>query len=84
MYLSRIFPFSLSCIVTSKEEDDDLLVYYASLPILTPAPLPVKPPITQVYSRRQNSPVSSPILAASTLDPLSNDNLPIALRKGKR
>ena len=34
--------------ITSQGENDDLLVYYVSLPISTPAPIPVKPPITQV------------------------------------
>ena len=42
---------------------DDLLVYTVSLPVTTlalaliftaPAPVLVKPPITEVYSRRQN------------------------------
>ena len=44
--LSRFPPFT----VTSQGEDDDLLVYTISSP--TPAPVLVKPPITQVYSRR--------------------------------
>ena len=74
---------SLPSTVTSSREDDDLLVYYVSLPVPTPAPIHVKPSITQVYSRRQNPPVSSPTPAASTFDPISNDDLPIALRKGK-
>ena len=43
--------FSLPSIVTSPRKDNDLLVYYVSLPVPTPAPIPVKPPITQVYSR---------------------------------
>ena len=60
------------------------MVYYASLPVPNPALILVKRPITQVYSRRQNPPVSSPTSAASTLDPVSNDDLPITLRKGKR
>ena len=77
-------PFSLPSIVTSPREDDDLLVYYVSLPVPTAAPIPVKPPITQIYSQHQNSPVSSPTPTTSTLDPVSSDNLPIALRKGKR
>ena len=46
----EIAPFSLSSIVTSSREDDDLLVYYVSLPVPTPAHIHVKPPITQVYS----------------------------------
>ena len=44
--------FSLSSIVTSSREDDDLLVYYVSIPVPTSALILVKPPITQVYSRR--------------------------------
>ena len=82
--LFEITPFSLSSIVTSPGEDDDLLAYYVSLSVLTLAPIFVKPPITQVYSRRQNPPVSSPTLAASTLDPVSNNDILIALHKGKR
>ena len=76
--------FSLPSTVTSPGEDDDLSVCYVSLPIPTPAPLPVKPHITQLYSRCQNPPILSPTPAASTLDPVSSNNLPIALRKGKR
>ena len=41
--------FSLSSTVTSPGEDDDLLVYYVSLLVLTPAPILVKPLITQIY-----------------------------------
>ena len=37
---------SLPSIVTSPGEDNDLLVYYVSLPVPTQAPIPVKPPIT--------------------------------------
>ena len=77
-------PFSNPPTVTSPGEDDDLLVYYVSLLVPTPALIPVKPLITKVYYQRQNTPVSSPTLTASTLDPVSSDNLPIALRKGKR
>ena len=76
-------PFSFPSTVMSPGEDDDLLVYYVSLPVPTPTLILVKPPITWVYSRRQNPPVSSPTPAASTLDPISIDDLPIALRKGK-
>ena len=63
------FPFLLLLLV---EEDDNLLVYTISLPAPpapTPAPVPVKPPITQVYSWRQNPPVSSLTLAALSSDP---------------
>ena len=75
--------FSLSSTIMSPGEDDDLLVYYVSLPVPTLALIPVKPPTTQVYSQHQNPPVSSPILAASTLGLDSSDDLSIALRKGK-
>ena len=60
--------------------DDDLLVYYVCSPVPTPAPVPVKPPISQLYSRRQNPQT----LAASSLDLVQSDDLSIALRKGKR
>ena len=76
--------FSLSSTITSLREDDNLLVYYVSLQIPTSALIFLKPPITQVYSRRQNPLISSPTPSASTLDPVSSYDLPIALRKGKR
>ena len=60
-----------------------MLVYTLASPTPAPVPAQVKPPITQVYTRR-HPPVSSPPPAASTLDPILNDDLPIALRKGKR
>ena len=76
--------FSLSSTVTSpRGEDNDLLVYYVSLAVPTPTPIHVKTPITHVYSERQNLQVSSPTPDASTLDPVSNDDLPIVLCKGK-
>ena len=75
--------FSLSSTVMSLGENDDLLVYYVSLPIPTPTLIDVKPPITQVYSRCQNPQVLSPTPVSSTLDPISSNDLPIALRKGK-
>ena len=85
-------PFSLSSIVTSQGEDDDLLVYTVSLlvptsaptPIsTTPAPVSIKPPINQVYSWRHNPLVSSPTPTVSSSDPVQNDLL-IALCKSKR
>ena len=56
--------FSLSSTVTSQGEDDDLLVYTISSPTPTPtlAPVPVKPPITQVYSWRHNPPLVQHLL----------------------
>ena len=48
-------PFSLSSPVTSQGEDDNLLVYTIASPAPqapTLAHVRVKPPITQVYSRR--------------------------------
>ena len=77
-------PFSLPSTITSPREDDDLLVYYASLLVPTPNLIPIKPLITQAYSQRQNPLVSSPPLAASTSGPVLGDDLPIALHKGKR
>ena len=74
--------FSLSSSVTNQGEGDDLLVYtISSLVPLAPstllasstptlAPVPVKPPITQVYSRCQNPPVSSPTPVASSSNPV--------------
>ena len=55
--------------------------------LVKPAPLIpalVKSPITQVYTRLQNPPVSGPPPAALTSDPVPDDDLPIALRKGRR
>ena len=63
--------FSLFSPITSQGEVDDLLVYtIASLaaPAPTPAPILVKPPITQVYSWCQNPPDSSPTTETSSLD----------------
>ena len=77
-------PFSLSSPVASQGKDDDLLVYTIASLTLTPAPFPIKPPITQVYSRCQNPPDSSLTSAASSSDPIQNDDIPIALRKCKR
>ena len=77
-------PFSPDPIHTSQGENDDLLVYTlaSSAPAFVP-PL-TKPPITQVYARRLHPPFSSPPPAASTLDPVLSDDLPIALCKDKR
>ena len=49
-----------------------------------PAPASVKPPITQVYPRCQNPLVSGPPPTTSTSNPVPDDDLLIALRKGKR
>ena len=76
-------PFSLSSPVTSQGEDDDLLVYTIASSAPTPTPVPVKTPIPQAYSQRQNPPTSSPTSAASSSNPVQNDDLLIALRKGK-
>ena len=81
-------PFSLPPTHTSQGEEDDLLVYTLASPIVSPEPTPVptqvKPPITQVYTRRQHPLILGPPPTTSTLDPVLSDNLPIALRKGKR
>ena len=76
--------FSLLSIVTSQEEDDDLLVYFVSSLVPTLALVHVKPPITQVYSLRQNPPICSLTPTASSLDLIHSHDLPIALCKGKR
>ena len=77
-------PFSPSQIHNSKGEDDNFLIYTIASPHLAPVPTPVKPPITQVYTRCKNPLVSSPTLTTSTSDPVPSDDLPITLRKGKR
>ena len=69
--------FSLSSPVTSQGQDDDLSVYTIASPAPTLALVPVKPLITKVYSRCQNPSVSSPTLAALSLDPVHNDDLSI-------
>ena len=80
--------FSLPSIVKRQGEEEDLLVYTLASPIVFPepasVPAQVKPAITKVYTQRQHPPVSSPPPAASTLNPVLSDDLPIALRKGKR
>ena len=74
--------FSQDPIHTSQGEDDDLLVYTLPSPAPAPTPTQVKPLITQVYTRRHPL-VSSLPPAASTLDLVLSDDLPIVLRKGK-
>ena len=74
-------PFSQDPFHTSQRENDDFLVYTFASPAPTLIPAQVKPPITQIYTRRHPS-VSSPLPAALTSDPILNDDLPIALRKG--
>ena len=75
--------FSPDPIHISQGENDDLIVYTLALPAPVSVPPSTKPPITQVYARRLHPLVSSPPSAASTLDPVFSDDLPIALRKGK-
>ena len=75
--------FSQDPIHTNQGKDDDLLVYTLASPTLAPVPAQIKPHITQIYTRR-HPPVSSPPPAASTSNPILNDDLPITLRKGKR
>ena len=81
-------PCSLPSTVMSWGEEEDLLIYTLASPIVSPepafVPTQVKPPITQVYTRLQHPPVLSPPPTASTSDPVLSDDLPIALRKGKR
>ena len=73
----------LSSTVTSQGKDGDLLVYTISSPTPIHVLIPIKPPITQVYSQRQNLPVSTPTPTALSSDPIQNNDLPIALRKSK-
>ena len=87
-------PFSSPPTHTSQGEADDLLVYTIASPVAPPIlalvkptpPIPtqVKPPITQVYTRRQNPPISGPPQVALTSNPVPDDDLPITLRKGRR
>ena len=80
-------PFSSPPTYTNQGEEVNLLVYtFASLivsPDLTLVPTPVKPLITQVYTRSQHPPVSSPPPVASTSNPILSDDLSIAIFKGK-
>ena len=76
--------FSQDPFHTSQGECDDLLVYTLASPAPASVPPLTKPLITQVYARRQHPLVLSPPPAASTSDPILSDDLPIALRKGKR
>ena len=76
--------FSPDPIHTSQGEDDDLLVYTLASPTLASVPPLKKPPITQVYARHLHPVVSSLPPIASTSDPVLSDDLPIALREGKR
>ena len=73
-------PFSLSSPVTSQGEDDDLLAYTIASPTPTPAPILVKPPITQVYSWCQNPLDFSLTSVASSSDSIQNNDFPIAFR----
>ena len=86
-------PFSSPPTHTSQGEANNLLMYNIASPVapfvsalVKPAPsipAPVKPPIS-VYTQCQNPPVSSPPPAASTSDPVPDDDLFIALHKGRR
>ena len=67
----EITSFSQDSIHSSQGVDDDLLGYTLASPALAFVPPLTKPPITQVYSRRQNPLLSSPTQVASTLDPIS-------------
>ena len=77
-------PFYSPSTHTSQGEADDLLVYTIASPVAPLVYAPVKPLITQVYTRHPNPPVSGPPSTASTSNPVSDDDLPIALRKGRR
>ena len=77
-------PFSQDSIHTNQREDDDLLVYTHALLASASVPPLTKPRITHVYARLLHPPISSSPPAALTSDPVLSDDLPIALRKGKR
>lgn len=74
--------FSPSSNNVDQGEDDDLLIYTVTSTTFTP-----KPPL-QVYTRRQRVPEPAPGTCLeptpSSSDLVSKDDLPIALRKGKR
>ena len=76
--------FSQDPIHTSQGECDDLFVYFLASPALASVPPLTNPPITQVDARCQHPLVLSPPPTASTSNPILSDDLPIALRKGKR
>jgi hypothetical protein len=75
----KVTPYFQSSTPARQGEDDDLLVYTitSSKPVFELDP--AKPPILQVYSRRQIPPTTCPTPAPSSSDPTSSDALPIAL-----
>jgi len=77
-------PYFQSSTLACQGEDDDLLVYTITSSEPVSEPDVAKPPILQVYSKRQIPPATCPTPAPSSSDPTSSDALPIALRKGKR
>ena len=88
IFLEHI-PFSSSSGPTNQGEVDDLLVYTITPPSAAPLSTPIKPLFTQTYSYRTQlsitiTPVPCPDAPnSSSSDPVLNDNLPIALHKGK-
>jgi hypothetical protein len=77
--------FPMSKIYYYKGENDDILVYNITTTINHASsndPVPIKPVITQVYSRRPAPDNSRPPPAPTSTDP--SLNLPIVVRKGKR
>ncbi|KAM7509738.1 hypothetical protein LguiB_008613 [Lonicera macranthoides] len=77
-------PYFPSSTPSSQGEDDDLLVYTITFPEPVAEPAPVKPPIHQVYSRRRPADSCPPPASSSSSDSVPSNDLPIALRKGKR
>ena len=84
------FPASFKSVEHTGEQDDVLLyrICYPSphVPVIpSPPPPPPRPLVHRVYARRQN-PDKCPLpVSSSELDLTTSDNdLPIALRKGKR
>lgn len=82
-------PFTSSPSSLCQGEDDNLFIYEVTSPtpsLSTDVP-PSRPLISQVYSRRpppQPSDSCPPSMLPSSCDPAPSDDLPIALRKGKR
>jgi hypothetical protein len=77
--------FPMSKIYNCEGENDDILVYNITTTINHASsndPVPIKPVITQVYSRRPPPDNSRPPPTPTSTDP--SLDLPIAVRKGKR
>ena len=77
--------FSLPSMSSGPVEDDDLLLCIVTSQISDLPPSPPKPPIWKVYSRRERLPPCPAQITSTPLDPTISDlDLPIVVRKGKR